>query len=201
VVLIALLVVAIALITIDFRDGGNSGASSAGGHVFGPVERLAGDVTGVFRGTSGNSSEIANLQRQNDQLRAQLAQAQTSGIPASLQAPTGVKLVLQAHATGWQIYTCGTGPDGKPQWTLKAPDAELHDAKGTVVGHHFAGPTWKYSDGSQVMGKAVGMWTRRMQVDSLAAGHRHQPLGRRIVRQGVQHPACAHRGRTGAAGE
>ena len=74
--LIALLVVAIALITIDFRDGGNSSADSIGGRIFGPVERLAGDVTGVFRG-SGNSSEITNLQKQNDQLRAQLAQAQT----------------------------------------------------------------------------------------------------------------------------
>jgi rod shape-determining protein MreC len=77
-VLIALLVVAIALITIDFGDGGNSGAHGIGGRIFGPVEHLAGDVTGVFRGTSGNSSEIANLQQQNDQLRAQLALEQTS---------------------------------------------------------------------------------------------------------------------------
>lgn len=77
-VLIALLVVAIALITVDFRDGGNSGASGLGGRVFGPVERLAGDVTGVFRGATGNSGEITSLQRQNDQLRAQLAQAQTA---------------------------------------------------------------------------------------------------------------------------
>jgi rod shape-determining protein MreC len=78
-VLIALLVVAIALITIDFRDGGNSGAHGLGGQVFGPVEQLAGDATGVLRGTSGNSSEVANLQRQNDQLRVQLAQAQADG--------------------------------------------------------------------------------------------------------------------------
>jgi rod shape-determining protein MreC len=77
-VLIALLVVAVALITIDFRDGGSSGAHGAGGRIFGPVEQLAGDVTGVFRGAGGNSSEIANLQQQNDQLRAQLAQAQTA---------------------------------------------------------------------------------------------------------------------------
>jgi rod shape-determining protein MreC len=77
-VLIALLVVAIALITIDFRDGGNSAAHGLGGRVFGPVERLAGDVTGGLRGTSGNSSEIADLQRQNDQLRAQLAEAQAA---------------------------------------------------------------------------------------------------------------------------
>jgi rod shape-determining protein MreC len=75
-VLIALLVVAVALVTIDFRGGGNSGAHSLGGRVFGPVEGLAGDVTGVFRGGAGNSGEIASLQRQNDQLRAQLAQAQ-----------------------------------------------------------------------------------------------------------------------------
>ena len=81
-VLIALLVVAIALITIDFRDGGNSGAVSLGGRVFGPVERLAGDVTGVFRG-GGNSGEVASLQRQNDELRAQLAQAQAHNADAA----------------------------------------------------------------------------------------------------------------------
>jgi rod shape-determining protein MreC len=80
-VLIALLVVAIALITIDFRDGGTSGAHGLGGRVFGPVERLAGDVTGVFRG-SGDSGEVANLQKQNDQLRAELAQAQATDFDA-----------------------------------------------------------------------------------------------------------------------
>ncbi len=80
-VLIALLVIAVALVTIDFRDGGNSGAHGLGGRVFGPVERLAGDVTGVFHG-GGNSGEIAALQRQNDELRAQLAQAQAGGADA-----------------------------------------------------------------------------------------------------------------------
>ena len=81
-VLVALLVVAIALITVDFRDGGNSGAG-VGGRLFGPVERLAGDVTGVFRGTGGSGSEIANLQKQNDELRAELAQAQAGNADAA----------------------------------------------------------------------------------------------------------------------
>jgi rod shape-determining protein MreC len=82
-VLIVLLVVAVALITIDFRDGGDSSAHGVGGGIFGPVERLAGDVTGVFRGSGGDSGEIANLQRQNDQLRAQLARAQAGDTDAA----------------------------------------------------------------------------------------------------------------------
>jgi rod shape-determining protein MreC len=69
-----LLIVAIALITIDFRDSGTSGAHSFGGRVFGPVERLSDDVTGWFGG--GSSAAVSALQTQNDQLRAQLAQAQ-----------------------------------------------------------------------------------------------------------------------------
>jgi rod shape-determining protein MreC len=75
-VLIALLVVAIALITIDFRDGGTSGAHSIGGRLFGPVEHVGGDVTGWFRG--GSSSEVARLQQQNDALQLELGQAKVT---------------------------------------------------------------------------------------------------------------------------
>jgi rod shape-determining protein MreC len=82
ILLIALLVVALALITVDFRDGGNSSAHGLGGRIFGPVERLAGDVTGVFRG-GGSSGEVAALQKQNDELRAELAQAQTGASQAA----------------------------------------------------------------------------------------------------------------------
>jgi rod shape-determining protein MreC len=82
-ILIALLVVAIALITLDFRDSGASPVHAIGADVFGPVERVAGDAAspfvGFFHAASGNdSSEIAALQRQNDQLRAELAQNQVS---------------------------------------------------------------------------------------------------------------------------
>jgi hypothetical protein len=84
------------------------------------------------------------------------AQAQTpTDVPPILKPPAEEKLVLQAHGTGWQIYTCGSDADGKPKWTLKAPDADLIDPKGKVVGHHSAGPVWKYRDGSEVTGKAV----------------------------------------------
>jgi rod shape-determining protein MreC len=81
-VLVILLVLAVALITIDFRDGGTSDAHSVGGRVFGPVEHVAGDVTGWFRG-GGSSGEVSALQQQNDQLRAELAQAQTDDTDAA----------------------------------------------------------------------------------------------------------------------
>ena len=63
--------------------------------------------------------------------------------------------MLKAHATGAQIYTCKAGDGGKFQWVLKAPDAQLHDRKGAIIGQHFAGPTWKHKDGSEVTGKAA----------------------------------------------
>jgi len=82
-VLIVLVIAAIALITLDFRDAGGSSAHSVGAKVFGPVERTASAVAdpfeSLFRAASGNQgSEIASLQTQNDQLRAQLAQAQAA---------------------------------------------------------------------------------------------------------------------------
>jgi hypothetical protein len=64
-------------------------------------------------------------------------------------------VVLQAHASGVQIYACQAGADQKLSWILKAPEAELFDADGNSIGRHFAGPTWKHHDESEVTGKAV----------------------------------------------
>lgn len=76
-------------------------------------------------------------------------------VPDAIKAPAGEQVVFLAHAGGSQIYTCGKGDDGKPQWTLKAPEAQLRDTKGALIGHHSAGPSWKHIDGSAVTGKAV----------------------------------------------
>lgn len=83
------------------------------------------------------------------------ALAVTPAIPASLRPPAGEKRILATHARGAQIYVCQAGADGGPRWTLKAPDAQLRDAKGRLIIHHFAGPTWKHVDGSLVTGKVV----------------------------------------------
>jgi len=82
-------------------------------------------------------------------------------VPDTIQAPSGEEVVLLAHATGSQIYTCQAAADGKFSWTLKGPEAELHDRKDKVIGQHSAGPSWKLKDGSEVTGKAVA------HVDSL----------------------------------
>jgi Protein of unknown function (DUF3455) len=84
-------------------------------------------------------------------------------VPDAIQVPAGEDVALYTHATGSQIYTCAAGADGKFGWTLKAPDAELHDRKDKVIGHHSAGPSWKLTDGSEVVGKAAA------HVDSLDA--------------------------------
>jgi Protein of unknown function (DUF3455) len=77
------------------------------------------------------------------------------GVPAALRVSPGETLLLRAHASGMQIYLCTAGTDGRPQWTLKAPEAELRDDRGKLIGHHGAGPSWTHADGSQVTGKAV----------------------------------------------
>ena len=85
-------------------------------------------------------------------------------VPDAIQVPAGEEVVLYAHATGSQIYTCQAGTDGKVSWTTKAPEAELHDRKDKVIGQHSAGPSWKLKDGSEVTGKAEA------RVDALDPG-------------------------------
>ena len=89
-------------------------------------------------------------------LTAALASVGTAqvAVPERLQPPKGEALIARVHARGFQIYTCkADGP--RYTWVLKAPDAELFDESGRKVGRHFAGPTWEWIDGSQVMGKVA----------------------------------------------
>ena len=65
-----------------------------------------------------------------------------------LRPPAGVSVLFKAHATGVQIYACKD-----EQWVLRAPEADLYDERGTKLGSHFGGPTWKAEDGSTVVGE------------------------------------------------
>lgn len=77
-------------------------------------------------------------------------------VSEKLKVSPGEKVFLHAHAKGVQIYACQAGEDKKYAWVLKAPKAELFDEQGKLIGDHFAGPTWKLKDGSEVTGKAIG---------------------------------------------
>ncbi len=70
--------------------------------------------------------------------------------PSSVEPPAGAQLMLEAAGEGSQVYTC-TGE----HWTLKAPDAKLLDGQRQVIGTHFAGPTWRLEDGSEIKGKVI----------------------------------------------
>jgi len=75
-------------------------------------------------------------------------------VPVQLVPPDGAKFVLRARAKGDQIYTCKE-QNGRYSWTLKAPEAQLFDRDGEVVGRHSAGPSWVWNDGSAVTGKVI----------------------------------------------
>jgi Protein of unknown function (DUF3455) len=74
--------------------------------------------------------------------------AQTEKEP--IDVPSHSKLLLRAIGSGDQVYGCVNG-----SWALTAPDAKLLNKEGSVIGRHFAGPTWQLNDGSWVKGKAV----------------------------------------------
>lgn len=104
-VLGVLLLIAIALITLDFRDGGASPPRNVGASIFGPIERVAHDVTdpvaSLFDSITGGpsaQSTIANLQRENAELRAQLSSAQLSQA-----ARQQLVQLLQLDAGGYRI--------------------------------------------------------------------------------------------------
>jgi rod shape-determining protein MreC len=104
-VLGVLLIIAIALITLDFRDGGASPARNVGADIFGPIERVTHDLTdpvaSLFDSITGGSSAqgtIANLQQENAQLRAQLSSAQLSKA-----AQQQLAQLLEFDAGGYRI--------------------------------------------------------------------------------------------------
>lgn len=85
-VLGVLLLAALALITVDYRDAGAGplrGLRGFGGTVFGPLEDIAGDITRPvaqladgLKGASSANAKIAALQAQEARLRAELSQEQ-----------------------------------------------------------------------------------------------------------------------------
>jgi len=111
------------------------------------------------------NEEALEVTKMNKLLATLLAAGSTLGVsgcgisrpdvPDSIKATEGEKVILVGHATGVQIYVCQSGPNAPFAWTLTGPEADLTDSSGNKIIHHFAGPTWKHIDGSEVVGKKV----------------------------------------------
>ena len=72
----------------------------------------------------------------------------TSSVPESLKPPNGESLKRVFSAKGVQIYECRD-----QKWVFVAPEADLFDAHGRLVGRHYAGPQWEATgDGSRILG-------------------------------------------------
>jgi hypothetical protein len=88
---------------------------------------------------------------------AQGTPASAAAIPDTLEPPADSVLLFALEARGVQIYACEADPNDTTAfvWTFKAPEAELLNERGEVVGSHFAGPTWQGQDGSGVIGAVL----------------------------------------------
>jgi hypothetical protein len=90
---------------------------------------------------------------------AQGSIAQT--VKESIDVPPHSRLLIRVVGRGDQVYGCVSG-----RWVLEAPDARLLNLQGSVIGRHFAGPTWQLNDGSWVKGKAIA---KQVSPDATAA--------------------------------
>src|SRR5260221_3797590 len=81
-------------------------------------------------------------------------------IPENLEPAANESLKRVIRAKGVQIYECR---DRK--WVFVAPEAELFDSRGNLIGRHYAGPQWEATgDGSRIVG------TVKSRADAPAAG-------------------------------
>jgi rod shape-determining protein MreC len=144
-VLGALLLVALALITIDYRGGENSplsGLRGAGATIFGPIERTAaaivrpiGSTVDAITDAPGERKKVDRLQRENDRLREQLRSNQLDKVRADqldkLLRPAGLgeyKIVAAQVISAGQGFedtvtiNAGSGSGVKSDMTVMAAD-------------------------------------------------------------------------------
>jgi hypothetical protein len=75
-------------------------------------------------------------------------------VPDNLKPAAGEAMMSVVAARGVQIYECRARKDNPAagEWAFVAPEAELLDSAGKVIGKHYAGPHWEAGDGSKIVG-------------------------------------------------
>ncbi len=147
-VLVVLLVAALILITLDYRDGSSGpvhGLRHFGGSLFGGVERvtsiITGPVVGLFDRGSGSSSsgpKVAALEQEVLRLRAQLSQEQLSRAEyrqlsqlLQLSGRGGYRIVAATVIAVGQGYAQAVTLDAGSQDGVK-PEETVIDGQGLV---------------------------------------------------------------------
>lgn len=86
-------------------------------------------------------------------LAAACASAPPVEVPQALRPAANETLAITVPAKGVQVYECRARKDGTGfEWVFVAPDAELFDTHGRLIGRHGAGPYWQAHDGSRIVG-------------------------------------------------
>jgi Protein of unknown function (DUF3455) len=70
-------------------------------------------------------------------------------------APAGTQEIKSLVATGVQVYSCEYDAAHHLGWKFKNPLASLYDDHGQLLVHHFAGPSWRADDGSEIKGQVL----------------------------------------------
>jgi hypothetical protein len=95
---------------------------------------------------------------------AQLSTADS--VPDPIKAGANESVAMSVAAQGVQIYECRAKKDdaAAAEWVFVAPEADMFDARGRVVGKHYGGPHWESLDGSRIAG------TTKARLDAPQAG-------------------------------
>ena len=88
---------------------------------------------------------------------ANQAMVKNAELPEAVRVPAGHTQTMFTVGSGEITYECREKKDaaGAFEWAFVGPVATLTNAKGTVVGKYYAGPTWESNDGSKVTGKQI----------------------------------------------
>jgi hypothetical protein len=80
-------------------------------------------------------------------------------LPEAVRVPAGHQQTMSTLGKGEITYECRAkaGSAGAHEWVFVVPVATLADAKGSLVGKYYGGPTWEAKDGSRVTGKQVAV--------------------------------------------
>lgn len=117
------------------------------------VAAVAASIAGQVAESNRPGAAIDNSYQSPEQAKYALVD-----IPKEIKAPAGEHFSLSARAIGVQIYVCQAMPREPRQfeWKLIAPEADLFDSKGRLIGRHFldkanGGPAWELNSGSKVI--------------------------------------------------